>query len=188
MKQTYPKTELLLTRMLIIHAVICLITELVMEMRTKYGSLVIHPCSCVHAPWGALQVSNSGFLTLKEQIQYPMSDNECWGQRLPGVLMHCEINFASALTSLLLPRERKIIFQLVFPLVLWYPNLIIQASTCSVHHTPYQSWPAEHLISYSDFVSRRTPSEGESSILVIRCLLPCFGILCMGSFVLWDFH
>lgn len=87
----------------------------------------------------------------------------------PGVLMHCEINFASVLTSFLLPGERKIIFQLVFPLVLWYPNLIIQASTCSVHHTPYQSWPAERLISYSDFVSRRTPSEGESSILVIRC-------------------
>lgn len=82
----------------------------------------------------------------------------------PGVLMHCEIN-----TLLLLPRERKIIFQLVFSLVLWYPNLIIQASTCSIHHTPYQSWPAEHLISYSDFVSRRTPSEGGSSVLVIRC-------------------
>lgn len=103
-----------------------------------------------------------------------------------GALMHCEINFASAFTSLLLPRERKIIFHLVFPLVLWYPNLIIQASTCSVHHTPHQSWPAEHLISYSDFVSRRTPSEGESSILVIRCpLLASFAwvLLFSGIFI-----
>lgn len=106
----------------------------------------------------------------------------------PGALMHCEINFASALTSLLLPPERKIIFQLVFPLVLRYPNLIIQASTCSVHLTPYWSWPAEHNISYSDFVSRRTPSKNESSILVIRCPLPCFVILCTGSFILWHFH
>lgn len=88
-----------------------------------------------------------------------------------GVLMHCEINFASALT-LLLPHERKIIFQLVFLLVVWYSNLIIQASTYSIHQTPYQSWLPEHLISFSDFVSRRTPSEGESSILAICCCCP----------------
>lgn len=121
--------------------------------------------------WGAfpdLQVSNSGFVTLKKQIQDRTSDNERWGQRSTRSLNALWNQLCFSPHIVVAPSWRKIIFQLVFPLVLWYPNLIIQASTCSVHHTLYQSWPPEHLISYSDFVSRRTPSEGGSSILVIR--------------------